>query len=151
MRRYSKRIDQWCIYRLDEGALWGFPWLRATCWRFCRKTQKEPTKFVFCVRLLCTVYGTLFPPVAETCARLAGNFCQYRTWQQLRLGQMVWVGWLPAISQLGSRVGERDGVGHWQICLHSITQPYTTWPRWCEQGGVLRSLLLGWINGTDAY
>jgi hypothetical protein len=22
-----------------------------------------------------------------------------------------------------------------QLCLHGVTQPYTTWPRWREQGG----------------
>jgi hypothetical protein len=33
---------------------------------------------------------------------------------------MVWFGWLSAISQLASRVGEGGGVG--QICLHSVTQ-----------------------------
>jgi hypothetical protein len=31
------------------------------------------TVYVYCVRC------TLFPPVAETCARLAGNLCQYLT------------------------------------------------------------------------
>ncbi len=31
----------------------------------------------------------------------------------------------------------------WQLCLHSDTQPYTTWPRWREQGGGLHSLPLG--------
>jgi hypothetical protein len=30
----------------------------------------------------------------------------------------------------------------WQLCLHSVTQPYTTWSRGREQGGGLRSLLL---------
>jgi hypothetical protein len=33
--------------------------------------------------------------------------------------------------------------------LHSITQPYTTWPRWREQGGGLRSLpLVGQVQYT---
>jgi hypothetical protein len=36
--------------------------------------------------------------------------------------------------------GGRGGVG--QICLHCVTQPYTTWPRWREQGEGLRSLPL---------
>jgi hypothetical protein len=40
--------------------------------------------------------------------------------------QMVWFGRLSAISQLASRVGEVGGVR--QICLHSATQLYTTWP-----------------------
>ncbi len=30
----------------------------------------------------------------------------------------------------------------WQLCLHSVTQPYNTWPRWREQGEGLRSLPL---------
>jgi hypothetical protein len=51
-----------------------------------------------------------------------------------------WFGWLSAISQLASRVGEGGGVG--QLCLHRVTLPYTTWPMWQEQGGGLRSLLL---------
>jgi hypothetical protein len=55
------------------------------------------------------------------------------TSQQFRVGQIVWFGWLSAISQLASRVGEGWGVG--QLCLHSVTQPYTTWPRLREQGG----------------
>jgi hypothetical protein len=63
------------------------------------------------------------------------------TSQQFRVGQKVWFGWLSASSQLSSRVGEGGGV--WQLFLHSITQSYTTWPRWREQGGGLRSLPLG--------
>jgi hypothetical protein len=65
----------------------------------------------------------------------------FSTWQQSRVGQIVWFGWLSAISQLASRVGEGGGVR--QLCLHSVTQPYTTWPRWREQGGGLCSLPLG--------
>ncbi len=42
----------------------------ATGGRFCRKTQKWPAKCVYCV------WRTIFPPAAEICARLAGNFCQ---------------------------------------------------------------------------
>ncbi len=45
---------------------------------------------------------------------------------------------------LASRVGEGWGVG--QLCLHSVTQPYTTWPRWREQVGGLRSLPLVWVG-----
>ncbi len=56
-----------------------------------------------------------------------------RTSQQFRVGQIVWFGWLSAISQLSSRVGEGGGV--WQLSLHSVTEPYTTWPRGREQGG----------------
>ncbi len=46
------------------------------------------------VRVLCTftVYGVLFfPPAAETCARLAGNFCQYLTTVKSGANCMVWV------------------------------------------------------------
>jgi hypothetical protein len=57
------------------------------------------------------------------------------TFQQSRVGQIVWFGSLSAISQLASRVGDGGGVRH--LCLHSVTQPYTTWPRWREQGGGL--------------
>jgi hypothetical protein len=62
------------------------------------------------------------------------------TSQQFRVGQIIWFGWLCAISQLASRVGEGGGV--WQVCMHSVTQPHTTWPRWREQGEGLRSLPL---------
>jgi hypothetical protein len=41
------------------------------------------------------------------------------TSQLFRVGQIVWFGWLSAISQLASRVGEGWGVG--QLCLHSVT------------------------------
>ena len=62
------------------------------------------------------------------------------TWQESRVGQIVWFGSLSAISQLASRGG---GMGSWAtLCLHSVTQPYTTCPRWREQGGGLRSLPL---------
>ncbi len=60
--------------------------------------------------------------------------------QLFRVGQIVWFGCLSAISQLASRVGEGGGVR--QLCLHSVTQPYTTLPRWREQGGGLCSLPL---------
>ncbi len=62
------------------------------------------------------------------------------TFQQSRVGQIVWFGSLSAISQLASRVGEGGGVRH--LCLHSVTQPYTTCSRWREQGGGLRFLPL---------
>ncbi len=55
--------------------------------------------------------------------------------------QKVWFGWLSAISQLATRAGEGWGIG--QLCLHSVTQSYTIWPRWREQGGGLRCLPLG--------
>ncbi len=45
---------------------------------------------------VCTVYVysvwcNLFPPVAEICARLAGNFCQYLTTVTSVANSMVWV------------------------------------------------------------
>jgi hypothetical protein len=41
------------------------------------------------------------------------------TSQLFRVWKIVWFGWLSAISQLASRVGEGWGVG--QLCLHSVT------------------------------
>jgi hypothetical protein len=41
---------------------------------FCHKVQKGSAKCVFRTVYVCG--GTLFPPVAEIYARLAGNFCQ---------------------------------------------------------------------------
>ncbi len=84
--------------------------------------------FVQCI-VYC-VQCTPFPPVAEICARLAR--ISVSTWQQSRVGQIVWFGWLSAILQLASRVGEGGGVR--QLCLHSVTQPYTTWPRVARAG-----------------
>jgi hypothetical protein len=78
--------------------------------------------------------------VAEICARLAGNFCQYMTTVSCWANSLVRVSVCYSISQLASRVGEGGGV--WKLCLHSVTQPYTTWPRWLEQGGGLCSLPL---------
>jgi hypothetical protein len=69
------------------------------------------------------------------------------TSQLFRVWKIVWFGWLSAISQLASRVGEGWGVG--QLCLHSVTQPYTTWPRWRQQGGGLHSLPLHTIHCTN--
>jgi hypothetical protein len=51
-----------------------------------------------------------------------------------------------AISELASRVKEGGGVG--QICLHSLTKPYTSLPRWREQGGGLLSLPLDKIHSS---
>jgi hypothetical protein len=79
----------------------------------------------------CTVYGVLFSPLWLKSVPGWPAF-SVSTLQQLRLGQLVWFGWLSAISQLDSGVGEGGGVG--QLCLHCVTQPYTTWPRWREQG-----------------
>jgi hypothetical protein len=93
--------------------------------------------FVQCL-VYCVQY-TPFPPVAEICA-LGWPAISVSTFQQSRVGQIVWFGWLSAKSQLASRVGEGGGVR--QLCLHSVTQPYTTWPRWREQGGGFCSLPL---------
>ena len=44
--------------------------------------------------LQCIVYCvqcTPFPPVAEICARLAGNFCQYMTTVSCWANSLVWV------------------------------------------------------------
>ncbi len=67
------------------------------------------------LQFMYTVLCTLFPLVAEICARLAGSFCQYFT--TVTSGQIVWFGWLSAISQLASRVGEVWGVG--KLCFHT--------------------------------
>jgi hypothetical protein len=95
--------------------------------------------FVQCI--VHCVQGTPFPPVAEICASLAGNFCQYMTTVSCWANSLVWVSvcYFPA-SYICIWVGEGGGVR--QLCLHSVTQPYTTWPRWREQGGGLCSLLL---------
>jgi len=121
-----------------KGVVRGFSWLGATCWRFCRKTQKEPAKCLYSV--LYTVYSVLLSPLWLKSVP-GWPAISVSTWQQSRVGQIVWFGWLSAISQLASRVGEGGGV--WQLCLHSATQPYTTWPRWRYQGGGLCSLPLG--------
>jgi hypothetical protein len=67
-----------------------------------------------------------------------GNFCQYLRTVSCWANSLVWVAVCYSISQLASRVGEGGGVG--QLCLHGVTQPYTNWPRWREQGGGLGSL-----------
>ena len=71
------------------------------------------------------------------------------TWQESRVGQIVWFGCLSAISQLASREGEGGGVR--QLCLHSVTQPFTTWPRWREQGGGLCSLPLAPAERAETF
>jgi hypothetical protein len=80
------------------------------------------TVYVYCV--LCT----LFPSVAETFARLAGNFCQYLTTVKPGANSMVWVAVCYLTASYSSRAWEGWGVG--QLCLHSVTQPYNAWPRW---------------------
>ncbi len=120
-----------------KGVVWGFSWLGATCWRLCRKTQKEPAKCLCSV--LYAVYSVLLSPLWQKSVP-DWPAVSVSTWQQTRVGQIVWFGSLSAILQLASRVGEGGGLR--QLCLHSVTQPYTTWPRWREQGGGLCSLPL---------
>jgi hypothetical protein len=86
-----------------------------------------------------TVYSVLLSPL--WLKSVSGwSAISVSTFQQFRVGQIVWFGSLSAISQLASRGG---GMGSWAtLCLHSVTQPYTTCPRWREQGGGLRSLPL---------
>ena len=100
------------------------------------------------VQSMYTVYGVLFSPLWLKSVP-GWPAISVSTSQQLRLGQKVWFGWLSAISQLASRVGEGGGVVR-QLCLHSVTQPYTTWPRWREQGGGLRSLPLRGMRKLSA-
>ncbi len=86
---------------------------------------------------MCIVYGNLFPPATEICAKLADNFCQKLATVKSGANGMVW---LTAISQLTSRGG--CGEWSWAITLHNVTQlMYTTWLRWARAGGGgLRSL-----------
>jgi hypothetical protein len=86
-----------------------------------------------------TLYGVLFSPLWLKSGP-GWPAISVSTDQQSPVGQIVWFGGLSAISQLASRVGEGGGV--WQLCLHSVTQPFTTWPRWREQGGGMRFLPL---------
>ncbi len=59
---------------------------------------------------MCTLYdvGTLLPPVAEICARLAGNFCQLLTTVKSGANGMVWLNvlYFTASQQGGGREGE---------------------------------------------
>jgi hypothetical protein len=102
--------------------------------------------FVFSV--LYTVYGVLFSPLWLKSVP-GWPAISVSTWQQSRVGQIVWFGSLSAISQLASRGG---GMGSWAtLCLHSVTQPYTNCPRWREQGGGLCSLPLGIPQLIELY
>ncbi len=91
------------------------------------------------VQCMYTVYSVLFSPLWLKSVP-GWPAISVSTSQPFRVGQIVWFGCLSAISQLASKVGE--GGGLWQLCLHSVTPPYITWPRWREQGGGLRSLPL---------
>ena len=101
------------------------------------QNSKEPAKCLYSV--LYTVYSVLLTPLWLKSVP-GWPAISVSTFQESRVGQIVWFGSLSAISQLASRGG---GMGSWAtLCLHSVTQPYTTCPRWREQGGRLRSLPL---------
>jgi hypothetical protein len=53
------------------GVIWSSGQVYATGRRFGCKTQKIPIKYDKLLKGF-----TLFPPAAEICAELAGNFCQ---------------------------------------------------------------------------
>ncbi len=91
-----------------KGVVWGFFWSRATGWRFCRKSQKEPAKCLYSDVYCVTVYS--FPPAISV-----------STCQQLRLGQIVWFGWL-------------SGVG--KLCLHSVREEGCVPSPWPFRTGV---------------
>ncbi len=91
------------------------------------------------VQCMYTVYCVLFSPLWLK-SEPDWPAISVSTSQLCRVGQIVWFGCLSAISLLASREGEGGGVR--QFSLHSVTQPYTTWPRWREQGGGLHSLPL---------
>ena len=63
-----------------NGVVWGFSWLGATCWRFCRKTQKEPAKCLYSVlySILCTVYS--FPPCGWNLCQAGRQFLSVAGW-----------------------------------------------------------------------
>jgi hypothetical protein len=96
----------------------------------------------------CIVYCVLCTPSPLWLKSVPGwPAISVSTWQESSVGQIVWFGCLSAISQLASREGEGGGVR--LLCLHSVTQPFTTWPRWREQGGGLRSLPLGQTHWVE--
>ncbi len=116
--------------------------------------EGSATKLKECQLNVCTVYAYIVNGVLFSLLWLKSEpgwpAISVSTSQQFRVGQIVWFGSLFAISQLASRVGKGGGV--WQLCLHSVTQPYTTWPRLREQGGGLCSLPLVWIcNSLIGY
>jgi hypothetical protein len=92
------------------------------------------------VQCMYTMYCVLFSPLWLK-SEPDWPAISVSTSQLFRVGQIVWFGCLSAISQLASREGEGGGVR--QLSLHSVAQPYTTWPRWREQGGGLHSFPLG--------
>jgi hypothetical protein len=111
--------------------------------------EDSATKLKGCQLNVCTVcaytvYGVLLFSPLWLKSEPGWPAVSVSTSQLFRVGQIVWFGCLSAISQLASRVGEGGGVK--QLCLHSVTQPYTTWPRWREQEGGLRTLPLSTVS-----
>ncbi len=75
------------------------------------------TVYVYCVRC------TLFPPVAETCARLAGNLCQYLTTVTSGANNLVWVTVCLFHSKV-ARWGREEELGKSvSIALHNLKLP----------------------------
>jgi hypothetical protein len=70
----------------------------------------------------------LIGPAAKICAGLAGNFRHLLVTEMSVANGMVWVNVCYFTASL-----QGGGVG--QICVNSVTQPYTTWPRLREQEG----------------
>jgi hypothetical protein len=74
------------------------------------------TVYVYCVQC------TLFPPVAETCARLVGNFCQYLTTVMSGANSLVSVTVFYFTASWGGGREEELGKSV-SIALHSLTLP----------------------------
>ncbi len=99
------------------------------------KTQKGPTKYDKFLNGC-----TLFPPEAEICAGLAGNFRQQLATVKSRAKDMVWLTvFYFTASQLAGG-GER---GSRAYAPHTVTLP--TWFRWREQGVGMRFLPYLWL------
>ncbi len=120
---YLNRIDG-----VVEGSAWygAFP-----DWGHLLKILPQNSKggSLMFVQCMYPVYCVLFSPLwLKSEPGWPAIFVS--TSQQFRVGQIVWFGWLTAISQLASRVGEGGGV--WQlpsIALHSLT-PILTHQGW---------------------
>ncbi len=75
---------QWSLYVYGAFPDWG-PLAEDSAAKLKRSQLSVCTVCVYCVRC------TLFPLVAEICARLAGNFCQYFTTLSCWANSLVWV------------------------------------------------------------
>ncbi len=64
--------------------IWG-PLAEDSAAKLKRSQLNVCTVYIYCVRC------TLFPPVAETCASLAGNLCEYLTTVTSGANSLVWV------------------------------------------------------------